>query len=192
MSKLPGLREALAKIPDRRDPYQYPLEGVLTLMCLAMMSGCNQVREIARWAQAYRWELPERLGFPREKMPSLGTFQDVLQRVDPEAFERVVSTWADAVLRAHGRDGLEAVAIDGKVVKGSGTEALPAVHLVSALSHELKLVLGQSRVAEETNEIKGVEPLLADLVLEGCVVTVDAQLTQTKIAATIRAKGGTT
>jgi predicted transposase YbfD/YdcC len=64
--------------------------------------------------------------------------------------------------------------------------------VISALSHDLLQVLGQKTVPSETNEIKGIMPLLADLVLEGRIVTVDALLTQRDIAATIREKGGTT
>ncbi len=192
MNELQSLREVFAGIPDSKEPYSYPLEGVLTLICLAMMCGCNEVREMVRWAQAYRWVLPERLGFPREKMPSLGTFQEALGRIDVAVFTGLVSAWAEMVLKAHGHEGLEAVAIDGKVVRGSGSDEIPAVHLLSALSHKLKMVLGQVQVADTTNEIKGIEPLLADLVLEGRVVTVDALLTQTEIAKTIREKGGTT
>jgi len=42
------------------------------------------------------------------------------------------------------------------------------------------------------NEIKGIVPLLADLLLEGRVVTMDALLAQREIAQTIVEKGGTT
>ena len=61
-----SLRGAFAQMPDyRQASTQYPLEGLLTLMCLAMLCGCNHVKEIARWAQDKRWYLPERLGFKR-------------------------------------------------------------------------------------------------------------------------------
>ncbi|MCP5088044.1 MAG: ISAs1 family transposase [Rhodobacteraceae bacterium] len=192
MKAVTSLREALAQLPDTKQPYEYPLEGVLTLICLAMMCGQNGEREIARWAQAQRWALPERLGFPREKMPSLGTIQEALRRIPPTTFTRVVSEWAESVLQVQGASEGEGIAIDGKVVRGSRTDDQSAVHLLSALAHDLKLVLGQTPVADHTNEIGGIDPLLSDLVLEGRVVTVDAHLTQRKIAETIREKGGTT
>ncbi len=192
MRPITSLREAFAKIPDSKKPYTYPLEAVLTLISLAMMCGCNGEREIARWAQRQRWTLPERLGFPREKMPSFGTIQEALRRVDPEVFTRVVSEWAESIFQARTASAGHGVAIDGKVVRGSRTEDQSAVHLLSALAHELKLVLGQTPVADHTNEIGGIDPLLADLVLEGRIVTVDAHLTQRAIAETIREKGGIT
>lgn len=192
MKPIASLREVFAKVPDSKQPYAYPLEGVLTLICLAMMCGQNGEREIARWAQAQRWDLAERLGFPREKMPSLGTLQEALRRIPPAMFTQLVSQWAEQVFQAHGETEGKGIAIDGKVVRGSRTDDQAAVHLLSALAHNLKLVLGQTPVADHTNEIGGIDPLLAELVLEGRIVTVDAHLTQRKIAETIREKGGTT
>jgi hypothetical protein len=192
MTAITSLREALAKIPDRKKPYDYPLEGVLTLISLAMMCGCNGEREIARWAQRQRWMVPERLGFPREKMPSLGTIQEALRRVDPQLFTQVVSEWAESILQIRGESEGQGVSIDGKLLRGSRTADQAAVHLLSAFAHDLKLVLGQTPVPEHTNEIGGIDPLLADLVLDGRIVTVDAHLTQRAIAETIRKKGGTT
>ncbi len=192
MKPIASLREVFAQVPDSKQPYTYPLEGVLTLICLAMMCGQNGEREIARWAQAQRWTLPERLGFPREKMPSLGTIQEALRRVPPQTFTRLVSAWAEQIFQAQGQSAGEGIAMDGKVVRGSRTDEHDAVHLLSALAHNLKVVLGQTPVPDHTNEIGGIDPLLADLVLEGRIVTVDAHLTQRVIAAAIREKGGTT
>jgi hypothetical protein len=190
MKTILSLREAFAKLPDSKQPYAYPLEGVLTLICLAMMCGQNGEREIARWAHAQRWNLAERLGFPREKMPSLGTIQEALRRIPPAIFTQIISEWAEQVFQAQGTTEGEGIAIDGKVVRGSRTADQRAVHLLSALVHDFKLVLGQTPVADHTNEIGGIDPLLADLVLDGRVVTMDAHLTQRKIAETIRGKGG--
>lgn len=191
MKTVMSLREAFARLPDSKQPYRYPLEGVLTLICLAMMCGQNGEREVARWAQAQRWVLPERLGFPREKMPSLGTIQEALRRIPPAILTQIVGEWAEAVVRSQGNTSEQGIAIDGKVVRGTRTDSQSALHLLSAFAHELKVVLGQIPVADHTNEIGGIDPLLADLVLDGRVVTVDAHLTQRTIAETIREKGGT-
>src|SRR5690606_32097645 len=51
------------------------------------------------------------------------------------------------------------------------------------------VVLGQTATAEKSNEITAIPELLATLALEGCVVTIDAMGTQTKIARTIRERG---
>ena len=79
------------------------------------------------------------------------------------------------------------VAIDGKSVRrshdrGKGKKAL---HLVSAWASEARLVLGQVAVEEKSNEITAIPELLDLLVLEGCIVTIDAMGTQRAIAAQI-------
>ena len=187
-----SLRALFESLEDPRTPYHYPLSGVLTLVCLATLCGCHEVRAIARWGKAQRWELPERLGFPREKMPSFATVQDALERVDEATFARIIATWGDEILNAHGHAGLQGIAIDGKTLRGSRTEAIPAVHLLGALAHAFHLVIGQVPVESKTNEIGGMDALLAELTLEGRVVTVDALLTQRDIARQIREKKGIT
>ena len=44
-----SLREALAEIADDREEPEYPLEGVLSFICLALLCGCNGLREIERF-----------------------------------------------------------------------------------------------------------------------------------------------
>jgi predicted transposase YbfD/YdcC len=84
------------------------------------------------------------------------------------------------------------VAIDGKTSRRSGgknkTDASP-LHLVSAFAAGMGVVLGQTATAEKSNEITAIPELLAKLAIEGCVVTIDAMGTQTKIARTIRERG---
>jgi predicted transposase YbfD/YdcC len=50
--------------------------------------------------------------------------------------------------------------------------------LLSALLHREGIVLAQHRVADKTNEITGVEPLLKNLTMQGAVVTGDAMHVQ--------------
>ena len=171
-----SLREAFARIPDWREKPRYPLDGLLTLICLAMMCGCNGIREIERWGQRHRWTLAERLGFKRETMPKYGTIRRTLLAVDEAAINLLVAEWGKEALHLYGKASLPALAIDGKKVRGTRQDDLPAIELMSALSHELQLVLGQVAVPAETNEIKAIHSLLTDRVLEGHVVTVDALL----------------
>lgn len=183
-----SLREAFAEIADYRADPEYPLEGVLSFISLALLCGCNGLHEIERFGQRHRWELSAQLGFRREKMPKYGTIRRALGQVDEAALNRIVSRWGEEVVGAQE----SALAIDGKKLRGTREGEQPAIAVMSALGHELRLVLGQVEVPEGTNEMKAILPLLAGLVLEGRVVTMDALLTQREIAETIRQKGGTT
>jgi predicted transposase YbfD/YdcC len=57
--------------------------------------------------------------------------------------------------------------------------------VVSAFAAENKLVLGQIATDEKSNEITAIPELLKMLVIEGCVVTIDAMGTQKEIAEQI-------
>ena len=51
-------------------------------------------------------------------------------------------------------------------------------------------MLGQRKVDDKSNEITAIPKLLKLLEVKGCIVTVDAIGTQTKIAKTITEQGG--
>jgi predicted transposase YbfD/YdcC len=79
------------------------------------------------------------------------------------------------------------VAIDGKTLRRSHDRAAgkKALHRVSAWAVENRLVLAQIATEEKSNEITAIPLLLQQLALKGCIVTIDAMGTQTKIAAQI-------
>src|SRR5207249_4085052 len=66
--------------------------------------------------------------------------------------------------------------------RGAGKKAL---HMVSAWAVENRLVLAQLATQEKSNEITAIPLLLQQLALAGCIVTIDAMGTQTKIAEQI-------
>ena len=65
-----------------------------------------------------------------------------------------------------------------------------AIEMVSVWACENRLVLGQQKVDEKSNEITAIPELLNLLEITGCIVTIDALGCQTKIAETIVDKGG--
>jgi predicted transposase YbfD/YdcC len=107
--------------------------------------------------------------------------------VDREVLEGKLGAWAEAVLReAPGIEGGEdAIAIDGKTLRGSKKQGAPGAHLLSALAHRVGVTLAQQAVDDKTNEIPVALDLLRHLVLEGRIVTMDALLTQRQIAQQI-------
>jgi predicted transposase YbfD/YdcC len=58
----------------------------------------------------------------------------------------------------------------------------PAIHMVSAFAARQRLVLGQVKVAEKSNEIIAIPKLLDMLAIEGAIVTIDAMGCQRDIA----------
>ena len=83
----------------------------------------------------------------------------------------------------------EVVSIDGKTIRGSrDSDSRYAVHMVSALANVNRLILGQVKVNEKSNEITAIPQLLDVLVLKGCFVTIDAMGCQREIAEKIISK----
>lgn len=64
------------------------------------------------------------------------------------------------------------------------------IHMVSACASQNRLVLGQRKVNEKSNEIIAIPELLKVLNLKGSVVSIDAMGCQTEIAAQIVAQEG--
>ena len=80
--------------------------------------------------------------------------------------------------------GGQVVAIDGKQLRRAHDKGLgqAAIYRVSAWATANRLVLGQRKVAEKSNEITAIPELLQALDLGGCLVTIDAMGCQTEIA----------
>jgi hypothetical protein len=189
------LIEVLAEVPDFRKSQgrRHPLPSILALICAAMLCGYKSYGAIAEWGRLYGQDLVNQLGFKNGKPPSVGTLHTVLRHLDKQALETCLWKWAETALAQLPKTSdLTAIAMDGKTLRGSAKQGACDVHLLSAVSHGLGLTLYQSPVDDKTNEIKAVEEVLAHLILEGRIVTVDALLTQKKIAQTIREKKGTT
>ncbi|MGW6753169.1 transposase [Streptomyces sp. NPDC055006] len=75
-------------------------------------------------------------------------------------------------------DTLRGLAVDGKAVRGSRTDADKAVYLLAATLHTLQTVISQRQIAAKSNEIPAFAPLLERIDLRGTVVTADALHTQ--------------
>ncbi len=108
--------------------------------------------------------------------------------MNPEALQRCFLAWVDQIVEA---TGAQVIAIDGKSIKGSydRNKKQSALHVVSAWASEHRLMLGQVKVANKSNEITAIPALLELLDITGCIITIDAMGTQTQIARQIVAKG---
>ena len=78
---------------------------------------------------------------------------------------------------------------DGTRIEGRRAPAVASGEC-SAYATSLGLTLGQEGAAGKGNELKAIRALLDTLVLDGCIVTLDALGCQTDIAANIVEKGG--
>ncbi len=119
------LLEAFEKVPDPRNPSgkRHSLPAILTLAVCAMLTNCHSLYAIHQWGREHA-ELAPRLGFKGGNTPAVSTLHQVFKRLDKEAFEEALQGWAQGELGAR----REAVAIDGKSLRGIHGEELPGVH----------------------------------------------------------------
>lgn len=190
-----SLYEVFQAIPDPREARgrRHPLSAILTGVVLALVAGQNSLRQIASWLQGLDWTTRQRLGCRRGKVPSLETIRRVLQGVDVVVLAQEIQAWVEEVM-ALGKPSAPwlGIAVDGKVLRGSGDEAVPALQVLNALVHQMGAMLLSHPIPPGSNELGVVQEVLEGLVLEGRVVTLDALFTQKGVAEAILKKGGTT
>jgi predicted transposase YbfD/YdcC len=134
----------------------------------------------------YQW-LKQFLELPNG-IPSHDTFSRVFARLDPEEFQNCFLNWIKSISQLIPG---EVISIDGKTLRHSydRESQKKAIHMISAWANAQKLVLGQRKVDEKSNEITAIPQLIKVLELSGCIVTIDAMGTQKDIAQLIIEKG---
>ncbi len=120
-------------------------------------------------------------------IPSDDTFRRLFERLNPQVLEQVLAQWLTLMM---GSLEKEIVPIDGKSLRSSydRNQGIKALHLVTAWASEQRLVLGQVKVEDKSNEITAIPALLELLDIKGAIVTIDAMGTQTKIVQKITDK----
>jgi len=164
------------------------LPDIVAITLLAVICGAEHWTEIAQFGRAKQKWLKTFLDLPNG-IPSHDTFNRVFALLDPIAFERCFTEWVSALAQ---RRGGRLIAIDGKTLRRSFDRAdrKAAIHMVSAWCRENRLVLGQFKTDDKSNEITAVPELLKLLDIDGAMVTIDAMGCQKKIAKQIVDQGG--
>jgi predicted transposase YbfD/YdcC len=171
-------------LPDPRQAVKvvYPLDEVLLLALLGVLAGAEAFTDIARFGDK-KLALLRRFRPYRDGTPPHDRIGDIFAALDAEHFQRCFVAWVAAVT------GVPAgvIAIDGKTVRRSGhkKDGKAPIHMVSAFAARQRLVLGQVKVTEKSNEIIAIPKLLNMLAIEGAIVTIDAMGCQRDIARTI-------
>lgn len=183
-SASPSLFDTLSEVPDPRldRTKLHQLVDILVIAVCATICAAETWEEIAEFGQAKESWFRKFLALP-DGIPSHDTFRRVFLRLNPRKLQEAFLVWVRSV--AEVTEG-EVVAIDGKQARGARTsDGKESLRLVSAWACEQRLVLGQLKTEEKSNEITAIPVLLELLELKGCIVTVDAMGCQTAVAAQI-------
>ena len=193
------------EMPDHRQPCKviYPLDEVLLLSLLAVLAGADGFTDIARFGAkkinllrrfrprpshefrpSLRAEFVRVRGSPfADGAPPHDTLGDIFATLDAGAFQRCFVNWVAAFTKTPA----EVIAIDGKTLRRSYQKkgSKEPIHMVSAFAARQRLVLGQVKVNEKSNEIVAIPALLDLMAIEGAVITIDAMGCQRAIAKQI-------
>ena len=169
-----------ADLPDPRQLIKVicPPGEVLLLALLAVLAGAETFTDIARFGENKLDLLRRFRPFLRETPPH-DRLGEIFAALDAERFQQCFVAWVAA------QTGIaaEVIAIDGKTSRRAFAKKGDApVHIVSAFAARQRLVLGQIKVAEKSNEIIAIPKLLDMLVIEGAIITIDAMGCQREIA----------
>jgi predicted transposase YbfD/YdcC len=180
-----AIESHFARIRDPRinRTKEHKLTDIIAISICAIICGAQGWTDVEIFGQRkYAW-LKTFLELPGD-IPSHDTFGRVFALLDPQEFQDSFVEWVRLVNEITSG---QVISIDGKQLRGSDDSVLGkrAIYMVSAWAEENHLVLGQRKVDAKSNEITAIPELLKILSISGCIVTIDAIGTQTKIAQTI-------
>jgi hypothetical protein len=190
--QMDGLLDVFRKGPDPRDSNtRYRIGPVLTLIAMALLAGKREIAEIARFATTLSQTQRRRLSLPRKKgtkafyqVPGYGVFYQVLTRMDPEAFAKLLSQW----LQSQAGRLPQALALDGKMIRNH-------IGLLTLAQHEdgapQAIRIYDQKEGTERCELSAAAQLLKELpALDGKLITADPLHCQREHARQIVEKGG--
>lgn len=206
--QLHTLYEVCQQVADGRKARgkRYEMAGLLAILVLAKLAGMSSVLGASEWAQDQHERLREGLNLPWKRMPCANTYSYALARLDSEAVNTVFAAWL-VRKEAESRCGDEPsrlvaqpsehqvhVAIDGKVLKGTGKQTYggdhPQKHLLHVYEVHTGIVLQQCPIALEHNEVSTLKPLLTEVLCKGRILTTDAAQSYHEFGRFVKRAGG--
>ncbi len=169
----------------RNSNKRHKLIDIITIALCAVVCGADTWEDIEEFGNTRKEWFEQFLELPHG-IPGHDTVARVFASMDPKEFQRAFLQWVEAVKTVTKK---RIIAIDGKTLRRSYEKGKSPLHLVSAWALENKMVLGQVKTREKSNEITAIPELLGVLELEGCIVTIDAMGCQKEIVKTIIGKG---
>lgn len=194
-----GIDQVIAHFVELEDPRstvnrRHPLNSVILISMMAVLSGSNGPTAISVWANRKKELLLKTLDLPNG-IPQKDVYRRVLSALKPEAFQACFVAWLQSLRDEAAEAGgvtQPVLAIDGKTLRRSHNrgKGLGAMHSVSVWASDFGLSLGQVSTDEKSNEITAIPELLRLVDIQGAIITIDAMGCQTAIAEEIIEGGG--
>jgi hypothetical protein len=190
------LPAALAEVPDprARRGIRHRLTVVVTTAVCAVVAGYRSYTTIAEWITDLPADTAMLLGIDPGRRPSESMIRRLLQAVDPDLLAAAIGRWLAAKTTAQTPaptpGSRQAIALDGKTLRGSRTRTIAARHVLAAADQSTGVVLASTDVDSKTNEITRFDALLDQIDnLRGVVITADALHCQRDHVAYLASRG---
>jgi hypothetical protein len=163
---------------------QHRMHYVIACAAVAVLMGAAGYKAIEDTCKKFTQPQLKALGAKRGKegrclVPSDSTFYRVLNKLNVAEFERIIFSWIGELEISV----LLRLAIDGKVLRGSSRADGKPLQLLSAVTHNLRITIGQIPINEKSNEIPAFWELLKRVSPQpGTLITADAMHCQKKSA----------
>jgi predicted transposase YbfD/YdcC len=170
-----GLAAALADLPDprARRGVRHRLTVVVLAAVCAVIAGSRSYTAIAEWVADLPVTTALALGITPNRRPSEAMIRRLLQALDAQLLTTAITVWLAG--RAETPASRQAIAVDGKTLRGSRTGDSTAQHVLAACDQSTGTVLAGTDVDGKTNEITRFAPLLDQISdLRDTVITADA------------------
>ena len=157
---------------------------------LAVLAGADSWVEIAEFGKK-KLDFLRRFRAFEQGTPSHDQLGNLFAALDAEAFQNCFIAWVASLTKRseclsfaiNAHDCPDIVAIDGKTLRRSFQQSggKAPIHMISAFSSRQRLVLGQRKVADKSNEITAIPELLDLLTVKGSIVTIDATVSACRL-----------
>ena len=180
--------ETMAKLDSTdfrtKGKVKFPASTIAVITLCAIIAGGSGYRDFERFGlEKIDW-LRTFLVLP-DGIPNHDTFRYFWRNLEPARFNACFMEWIDSVSELEIGDGVH---IDGKCLRRALTSLGRQPCIVSAYASKQRIVIGQVKADEKSNEITAIPNLLDKLYLAGAIVTIDAAGCQKKIVKKIADK----
>lgn len=178
MERLIELFQSIIDVRDSKGK-RHCLTHILILSVCAILNGYNDFEDIRDYGKAHEEWFDSKLNLWRG-IPSARTINNVFRLIPAQEFLNIFLIWINEII---GEKTGKQIIIDGKGIRAAAEKSKNGntPYIVSGYIADLGISIGQVKVEEKSNEITAIPKLLDLLNIEGCIITIDAMGTQTKI-----------
>jgi predicted transposase YbfD/YdcC len=170
------------------------------------LAGMKSLLGASDWVRDQQKRLWECLMLSWKQMPCANTYKYALARLDSQQVNEQLRAWLVRT-EAENRCGAEPsrlaaqsdqravhLAIDGKVLKGTGKQAYggerPQKYILHVYEVQTGIVLHHCPIDEKQNEVSALKPLLTEVLCKGRIFTADAAQSYHEFGRLVQRAGG--